>query len=185
MAGDIKYKDVNGDGTVDKNDMVPMGYPTVPEIQYGFGLSGGYKNFDCSFFFQGNARVSFFIDAVGIAPFEQRRNALAIIARDSWNETNPDVHSFWPRLSTEPLTNNTISSSWWLRDGSFLRLKSVEMGYSLPGVQKIKLNSSRIYVNIENLFVISSFKLWDPELRGSGLGYPLNRRFNVGIQLFF
>jgi TonB-linked SusC/RagA family outer membrane protein len=185
MAGDIKYTDVNNDGRVDANDMIPMGYPTVPEIQYGFGLSSGYKKFDFSFFFQGNARVSFFINPSGIAPFADRRNALAIVARDSWTEDDPNVHAFWPRLSIDPLKNNSQQSSWWLRNGSFIRLKTIEFGYSLPGIDKIKLQSSRIYFSMENVFVISPFKLWDPEMGNSGLGYPLNRRFNVGIQLSF
>jgi TonB-linked SusC/RagA family outer membrane protein len=198
MSGDIKYKDINGDGVVDKNDRVPLGYPTVPEIQYGFGLSTGYKKLDFSFFFQGNARVSFFIDPTegGIAPLANRRNSLAIVARDYWTETKPNVHAFWPRLSTQPINNNSPSwkteslenaptSSWWLRDGSFLRLKSVELGYVLPAVAKIGLKSSRIYFSAENLFVLSAFKLWDPEMGRNGLAYPPNRRFNVGIQLSF
>jgi hypothetical protein len=193
MAGDIKYKDVNGDGVVNGNDMVPMGFPTVPEIQYGFGLSTGYKNVDFSFFFQGNARVSLFINATanssnteaGIAPFVNRRNALPIIARDYWSETNPNPHAFWPRLSTNTLDNNTQQSSWWLRDASFLRLKTLEVGYNLPGFDKIGLKASRIYFSGENLFVISSFKLWDPEMGAHGLKYPPNKRFNIGIQLSF
>lgn len=192
MAGDIKYKDVNGDGVVNSNDMVPLGLSTVPEIQYGFGLSAGYKKFDASFFFQGNARVSLFInpgtDANGISPFSSRRNALAIIAEDHWSETNPDVHAFWPRLSVDPIVNNTQTSSWWLRNGAFLRLKTVEMGYNLPengALSKIGLKSSRIYFSGSNLFVISPFKLWDPEMGRGGLGYPPNRRFNIGIQLSF
>jgi hypothetical protein len=192
QAGDIKYKDVNGDGKVDKNDQIAMGFPTVPEVQYGFGLSAGYKKFDISFFFQGNARVSFFIDPKaqhdglhGIAPFENRRNALAIVARGSWSETNPDVHAFWPRLSTEEVQNNTQQSSWWLRDGSFLRLKTVETGYNFSGIKKIGLENFRFYLSIENLFVISPFKQWDPEMGSSGMGYPLNRRFNIGLQLTF
>jgi TonB-linked SusC/RagA family outer membrane protein len=185
MAGDIKYTDVNNDGVVNANDYVAMGYPTVPEIQYGFGISAGYKKIDFSFFFQGNARVSFFINSGDIAPFLNRRNALAIISKDSWSETSPDVHAFWPRLSTESLANNTRNSSWWLQDGSFLRLKSVEIGYNLPEIKKLRLHNGRVYLSMENLFVLSSFKLWDPELRGSGLGYPLNRRFNVGIQVSF
>jgi TonB-linked SusC/RagA family outer membrane protein len=196
QAGDIKYKDINGDGKVDLNDQVAMGFPTTPEIQYGFGLSGGYKNFDISFFFQGNARVSFFIDPIGIAPFQGRRNALEIVARGSWSETNPDVHAFWPRLSVDQIENNTgkydaahpelsWTSSWWLRDGSFVRLKTVEAGYSFTGFKKIGMENLRAYVSAENLFVISAFKLWDPEMGGNGMGYPLNRRFNVGLQLSF
>lgn len=173
-----------------------MGYPTVPEIQYGFGMSSGFKNVDFSFFFQGNARVSFFIDPGsfddegrlhGIAPFYNRRNAPAIVARGSWSETNPDVHAFWPRLSTEILENNIQESSWWLRESSFIRLKTIELGYTLPAesMKKLRVYSSRIYLSIENLFYLSAFKLWDPEVGGNGLGYPLNRRFNVGIQLSF
>ena len=191
MAGDIKYKDVNGDGIVNSNDMVPLGLPTVPEVQYGFGLSAGYKAFDFSFFFQGNARVSLFInpgtDNNGIAPFASRRNALALIADDHWSETNPDVHAFWPRLSVDPIANNNQTSSWWMRNAAFLRLKTVEMGYNIPKntFKKIGLKSSRIYFTSENLFVISPFKLWDPEMGRGGLGYPPNRRFNVGVQLSF
>ena len=197
LAGDIKYKDVNNDGVVNSNDRVPLGLSTVPEIQYGFGLSAGYKKFDFSFFFQGNGRVSLFInpetdnagtDNDGIAPFASRRNALAIIAEDHWSETNPDVHAFWPRLSVDPIRNNTQTSSWWLRNGAFLRLKTVEMGYNLPemtALNKIGLKSSRIYFSGENLFVISPFKLWDPEMGRNGLGYPPNRRFNIGVQLSF
>lgn len=195
MAGDIKYRDINGDGVVNSNDRIPMGYPTVPEIQYGFGLSTGYKKFDFSFFFQGNARVSFFIDASdyvddwgiarGIAPFSGRRNALTIVGDDYWTASNPNVHAFWPRLSTTPIKNNSEQSSWWLRDGSFLRLKTIEVGYTLPGYEKIGLSNSRVYFSVENMFAISSFKLWDPEVGSGGLGYPPNRRFNVGIQLSF
>ena len=193
MAGDIKYKDVNGDGVVNGNDRVPLGFPTVPEIQYGFGLSAGYKQFDFSFFFQGNGRVSFFINPgvgggssgdEGIAPFVSRRNALEVVARDYWTETNPNVHAFWPRLSTEPIDNNLQQSSWWLRDGSFMRLKSVEIGYSPKGLERIGLGpGTRIYVSTENPMVFSKFKLWDPEMGRRGLRYPPNKRFNIGIQL--
>lgn len=185
MPGDIKYKDINNDGKIDAGDQIPIGYPSVPELQYGFGLSTGYKKFDLSFFFQGNARVSFFINPSSIAPFENRRNALQIVADDYWTETDPDINSFWPRLSTTPLDNNVQRSTWWLRDGKFLRLKSLEIGYSIPAINKIGLKGSRVYMSGENLFVISPFKMWDPEMGGNGLGYPINMRFNIGIQLSF
>jgi TonB-linked SusC/RagA family outer membrane protein len=184
-AGDIKYKDINGDGKVNSNDRVAMGYPISPEVQYGFGLSGGYKKFDVNFFFQGNARVSFFIDPAACAPFYNRRNALAIIAKDSWSERNPDLHAFWPRLSTDYLANNYQTSTWWLREGGFLRLKTVEAGYSFSGYKKIGLQNIRLYLSAENIFYVSPFKLWDPEMGGSGLGYPPNRRFNIGLFLEF
>jgi hypothetical protein len=162
-----------------------MGFPTVPEIQYGFGLSTGYKDFDFSFFFQGNARVSFFIDANGIAPFANRRNALQIVADDYWKETDPNVLAFWPRLSASPTANNTQQSSWWLRDGKFLRLKTIEAGYNLPAVNKFGVKNTRIYLSAENLLAISAFKMWDPEMGANGLAYPINRRFNIGLQINF
>jgi TonB-linked SusC/RagA family outer membrane protein len=196
--GDIKYLDVNKDGVINNNDKIPMGFPTVPEIQYGFGLSGGFRNFDLSFFFQGNARTSFYIDPgtydddpnnptglKGIAPFVARRNAPAIVARGSWSEVNPDIHAFWPRLSTEINNNNLQPSSWWLREGSFVRLKSVEIGYNFPDLKKFFIQSARVYVTLENLFYFSSFKLWDPEMGGNGLGYPINRRYNIGLLFNF
>ncbi|GAP73315.1 TonB-dependent receptor plug [Candidatus Symbiothrix dinenymphae] len=184
-AGDIKYSDINGDGKVDTDDMIPLGFPSVPEIQYGFGLSAGFKKFDFSFFFQGNARVSFFIDPSAISPFYNDRGALSFIGENSWTETNPNVHAAWPRLAMDQIPNNTVSSTWWLRDGSFLRLKSIELGYNFPAIAKIKLQGCRLYFSAENLATFSAFKLWDPELGGNGLGYPLNRRFNVGLQLSF
>jgi TonB-linked SusC/RagA family outer membrane protein len=190
-AGDIKYTDVNGDGVVNDNDMVYMGFPSVPEIQYGFGLSTGYKNWDFSFFFQGNGRVSFYIAPEKIAPFINRRNALAIVANDYWTETNPNVHAFWPRLSVESSAdemtkeNNFKPSSWWMRDGSFLRLKTIELGYNFDSLHKLRIQNLRAYLSAENVFLVSSFKLWDPEMGDNGLGYPLQRRFNVGLQLAF
>ncbi|MEN6453390.1 MAG: hypothetical protein ABFD10_03960 [Prolixibacteraceae bacterium] len=170
-----------------------MGYPTKPEIQIGAGLSVGYKKFDLSFFFQGNARVSMFINpgvgggndgSEGIAPLVGQRNAMPIIARDYWSETNPNPYAFWPRLSTTTINNNLQQSSWWLRDVSFLRLKTVELGYNFPA-KRFKLENCRLYLTCENLFVLSHFKLWDPEMGRKGIGYPPNRRFNVGFKLDF
>src|SRR5690606_40063734 len=109
-----------------------------------------------SFFFQGNSLVSLFINPGtndhGIAPFAGRRNALSIIAEDYLSETNPNVHAFWPRLSVDPLANNTQRSTWWLRTGAFLRLKSVELGYNLPEgtLSGIGMKNSRIYESEEH-----------------------------------
>lgn len=183
MAGDIKYKDINKDGVVNSYDIVPMGFPRVPEIQYGFGMSSGYKKFDFSFFFQGNARTSFFMDPAAITPFVNRRNSLSFVADSYWSESNPDVHALFPRLSTSIINNNSQSSSWWLRDGSFLRLKTLEAGYNYDGLAS--LSNIRVYFSCENVFIISAFKLWDPEVGSYGLNYPLNRTFNLGVQLSF
>lgn len=181
MAGDIKYKDVNNDGVINSYDVVPMGYPSVPEVQYGFGASMGFKKIDFSFFFQGTARKSFFMDSKAITPFINRRNALSYVAESYWSETNPDVHALFPRLSTSEIVNNSRNSSWWLRNGSFLRLKALEAGYNYkrPNTKF----GGRFYISCENVFVLSTFKLWDPEVGSNGLNYPLNRTFNVGVQL--
>jgi len=185
MGGDIKYRNINGDDRIDAGDQIPIGFPTVPEIQYGFGLSTGYKRYDFSFFFQGNSRVSFFINPNSIAPFTNRRNALSIVADDYWTETNPNVHAFWPRLSLLPSDNNTEQSTWWLRDGKFLRLKTIEFGYTLQEFNNVKISRCRFYINAENLFLIAPFKMWDPEMGSNGLAYPINRRFNMGVHLSF
>lgn len=185
MAGDIKYVDVNDDGKIDDNDKVPLGYPTTPEIVYGFGLSTGYKGFDFSFFFQGSALSSFYVDPAAISPFVNERNALQIIADNHWSDFNPDPYAFWPRLSTEIVENNIQPSTWWLQNGAFLRLKSVELGYSLPTelMKKWKMKDTRFYVSANNLLTFSVFKLWDPEMGGYGLGYPPQMVINVGINI--
>ena len=187
LAGDIKYVDVNDDGRVDDLDMVPIGFPTVPEIVYGFGVSSGFRDVDLSFFFQGIGRESFFIDPATIAPFINERNALDIIADNHWSYDNPDPYAFWPRLSTQSVSNNEHPSTWWIRNGAFIRLKNVELGYSIPGriTNRVNIDNARIYVNGVNLFALSKFKLWDPEMAGNGMGYPTQRMFNMGVQVSF
>jgi TonB-linked SusC/RagA family outer membrane protein len=186
LPGDIKYKDLNGDGKISELDKAPIGDPFVPEIVYGFGASMGYKNIDFSFFFQGAAKSSFFIQPTNIAPFINERNALNIISDNHWSENNPDPYAFWPRLSTEEVNNNNQDSTWWLRDGDFLRLKSIELGYTLPEQWfKIKNLRTRFYVSGLNLFTISKFNLWDNEMGGNGLGYPPQRVMNLGLQINF
>jgi len=194
MPGDIKYKDINNDGVIDINDEVPIGYPTTPEIIYGFGVSSSYKNFDLSFFFQGSARSSFFIDAYRTSPFIDTsgsaigNNALLTAwANDHWSENDRDLYAAWPRLSDQLIDNNNRNSTWWLRDGSFLRLKSLEIGYSIDEeiMGKAKLESARIYLSATNLFTISKFKIWDVEMGGNGLGYPIQKGINLGLNMNF
>lgn len=193
-AGDIKYRDINGDGQITEADKIPIGYPTRPEINYGFGGTIGYKNFDFSFFFQGSARSSIFIDPASISPFvmksdpgyEGNQNGLLrVIANDHWSEDNRNLYAFWPRLSDRINENNTQVSTWWMRNGAMLRLKSLEIGYNLPekAARKIGMRQLRVYLNASNLFVISGFKLWDPEMGGNGLGYPLQRVYNIGLTI--
>jgi TonB-linked SusC/RagA family outer membrane protein len=194
-AGDIKYKDINGDYVIDENDQVPIGYPETPEINYGFGISAGYKNIDFSCFFQGSARSSFWIDPKATAPFINdagddftgSRAMLQYWADDYWNETSRNIHALWPRLSPQEVKNNTVTSTWFMRNGDFLRLKTLELGYTLPAkwLNPIKMKSIRFYASGTNLFVISAFKMWDPEMAGDGLKYPVQRVFNLGVTVEF
>jgi TonB-linked SusC/RagA family outer membrane protein len=196
MAGDIKYKDINEDGKITELDQVPIGYPASPEIVYGFGLSAGYKNLDISCFFQGLARESFWIDLhddsnrgiIGTAPFVGRQRALLkVYADDHWSEDNRNLFARYPRLSETNISNNEQRSTWFMQNGAFLRLKSVEIGYTFPQkvLQKMYISGLRLYLSGTNLLTFSKFKLWDPEMAGNGLGYPVQRVFNLGVQLSF
>jgi len=199
-GGDIKYRDVNGDGKINGLDRVPIGFPTVPEIVYGFGTSFGFKNIDVSVFLQGSARSSFWIDARATAPFVNyhyqndpfansfANNALLkAFAESHWSEDNPNVYALWPRLADHEIPNNTTTNTWFMQNGLFLRVKSVEIGYSLAGrfLQDRGIRDARIYLSGTNLFHFSKFKLWDPEMGGNGLGYPLQRVINIGAHLSF
>ncbi|KAF5036443.1 TonB-dependent receptor SusC [anaerobic digester metagenome] len=190
-GGDIKYLDVNRDGKVTEADRVPIGYPTVPEIIYGFGVSTGYKGFDLSVFFQGSARQSFWINAGsslgGTAPFINDTQVLKAYADNYWSEENQNVYALWPRLSTTLNSNNVATSTWFMRDASFLRLKQMEFGYTIPKryTEKIKMNNLRFYVSGTNLLLFSKFKMWDVEMAGNGLGYPNQRVINFGLNFTF
>ncbi len=193
IAGDIKYRDINGDGQITTLDRVPIGYPTTPEIVYGFGFSAGWKSFDLSAFFQGTARRSFWIRTTSATnqystmPFQNNTQLLKAYADDHWSELNRNLYALHPRFDYEVNANNSLQSTWWMRNGSFLRLKSVELGYSVPSrlTQKIKLEKIRIYASGTNLLTFSKFKLWDPEMAGNGLGYPIQKVINAGIQISF
>jgi len=176
MPGDIMYRDITEDGIITSDDRVRMGHPTVPEIVYGFGPSFNYKSFDFSFLLQGVARTSFFI--TGFHPFgsSEIRNVLEFIDESHWSRDNPDVFANYPRLSKLNNPNNTSASSYWLRDGSFLKLRNVELGYTY--------RFARVYLSGLNLLTFSKFNHWDPEMGGgNGLSYPTQRVVNVGIQL--
>ncbi len=188
-GGDIKYRDVNGDGQITSADMVPIGHPTTPEINYGFGWTIGHRTIDFSAFFQGSARSSIFIDPSKISPFVisggNQNELLRSIANSYWSESSRNLYAFWPRLSDYLISNNDQVSSWWMRNGAFLRLKTVEFGYNIPqsALKRLGLRNARLYVNGTNLCVWSKFKMWDPEMGGDGLGYPLQRVFNIGINV--
>jgi TonB-linked SusC/RagA family outer membrane protein len=195
-GGDIKYRDLNGDGKIDGSDLTFIGNPTVPQIVYGYGLSAGFKNFDISAFFQGQAQVSLFIDASRVSPFIQspdpdyangNTQLLKAFADNHWSEDNQNLYALYPRLGANgaQIENNRQNSTWWMRDGSFLRLKSLEIGYTVPSriSNRLSLKKCRIYFNGLNLYTWSAFKLWDPEVGGNGFSYPIQKVFNIGLNV--
>ena len=181
--GDVKYvdqPDQNGeyDNKIDANDRVQLGYPHVPEIIYGFGPSISYKKWDLSFFFQGQANVSLMMKDFEPFGTQSKNNVLQWIADDYWGKDNQNPNARYPRLTKYNNRNNMQESTYWLRNAAFLRLKSLEVGY--------KFKFGRVYASATNLANFSAFKLWDPEMGGgAGMSYPLQRTFNIGLQLTF
>ncbi|MBL1407664.1 TonB-dependent receptor [Sphingobacterium faecale] len=175
--GDIKYRDLNGDNVIDDNDKMVIGNPTIPQMIYGFGMSVAYRKLGVSFNFQGTGKSSLMM--ADIHPFDKNEhNVMQFIGDNYWQESNPDVNALYPRLDNEANAHNRQNSTFWLRNASFIRLKDVELSYDF------KL--FRIYLAATNLFRISSFKNWDPELGGgSGLSYPLQRTARFGVQFNF
>ena len=196
QPGDIKYKDVNGDGIVDDGDRVAIGATDTPSLIYGLGASVSWRGFDFNLHFQGAGKYTFLINSGAVNAFRDGRwgNILQGITDNRWisfdisgtKETeNPNAP--YPRLSYGYNLNNQQSSSFWLRNGRFLRLKNLDIGYTLPKpmVNTIHLESVRIYISGQNLITWSPFKLWDPELdsRQRGQIYPITRSFTAGIQI--
>jgi TonB-linked outer membrane protein, SusC/RagA family/TonB-dependent outer membrane receptor, SusC/RagA subfamily, signature region len=179
-VGDIKYKDINGDNIVDANDYVWKDTPYVPEIQYGFGATLNYRKWDFSFMFQGTG--NFQIRMYNHHPFCNASSTGFGIAKyisdDHWSWDNNNANAKYPRLTPVNSDNNTVASTFYLRNADFLRLKNVEIGYSFK--------SFRVFAAGSNIFTISPFKYWDPELgNGNGLKYPLQRTTKLGLQFKF
>lgn len=177
--GDIKYKDLNGDGKIDNNDMMQIGNPNIPQVTYGFGSSIQYKKFDFGIFFQGITKVSLMMS--NIHPFSASESVIFDwISKERWTESNPNPQALYPRLisKAEAGFNNYQPSTYWIRNGAFIRLKNAEIGYTYK--------KARLYLSGQNLLTFSSFKYWDPEQGGgNGLGYPPSRILNAGVQLNF
>lgn len=187
--GDIKYKDVNGDGKINDNDIVPIGSTTKPNLIYGFGISAQWKGFDFNVLFQGVGESSFFINGFTVYPFSEGSwgNILTDVVGNYWSlGKNEDIHAKYPRLTYGNNSNNNRASTYWLRDGSYLRLKNLEIGYTLPKafVSSMHIQNVRFYFMATNLLTFSEFDLWDPELGSSnGQQYPLSRTFTLGMTI--
>lgn len=201
QPGDIKYKDVNGDGIVDDNDIVAIGATTTPNLIYGLGVSVTWKGFDFNVHFQGAGKSTFLMDGKCVWAFSQDRygQIFADLVKDRWvdSETaaqlgipaNENPNASYPRLVLlEGITshNNYRASTFWMRDSRYVRLKNLDIGYTLPKswVNRIHVNDLRIYVQGSNLLTWSKFKLWDPEMGSSnGENYPITKSITAGIQI--
>ena len=189
-VGDIKYKDVNGDGRITPEDEVAIGDPDIPEIVYGFGISMAYKGIDLSIFFQGAANMDFMLGGDGFYPFlrgEEQGNVTKW-ATDRWTPENPRQDALFPRLSDGDNPNNYRNSTWWQRSADYLRLKTLDIGYTFPKkwTSKFKVSTLRIYLSGLNLLTFSKFKYWDPELgNGNGAAYPIQKNLYLGVNLNF
>ena len=187
--GDIKYKDVNGDGRINDDDVVPIGATTRPNLVYGFGLSTSWKGIDFNVHFQGAGKSSFFINGYTVYPFSEGDwgNILTDVVGKYWSlGSNENPHAEYPRLSFGGNNNNYRASTYWLRDGSYMRLKTLEIGYTLPKtfVNKLHIDNIRFYLMGTNLLTFSSFKLWDPEMGSSnGQKYPLSKTYTLGMTI--
>lgn len=196
QPGDIKYKDVNGDGVVNDGDKVAIGATTKPNMIYGFGISASWKGLDVNVHFQGAGKTSFFIEGATVHAFSAGEwgNILSDVANSNrWIDheisgtmATENPNASYPRLSYGGNSNNYRQSTFWLRNGSYLRLKTLELGYSIPKplVNKIRFNNIRLFLRGSNLLTFSSFKLWDPELGSStGTEYPLAKSLTLGLSV--
>ncbi len=187
--GDVKYKDINGDGVITVDDQVPIGYSSVPELVYGFGVQFDYKGFDLGLFFRGQGRVSYALGGAYI-PFNQGvgKGNLFEEALDRWTVDNPRQDAQYPRLYNGTSSNNWQASTKTIYDGSFLRLADVELGKTLNKtmLEKFHIKGLRLYVHVNNAAIFSKWKMWDPESGDNdGSKYPLQRKMNFGIRANF
>lgn len=203
QPGDIKYKDVNGDGIVDDGDIVAIGATNRPNLIYGLGASVAWKGFDFNVLFQGAGKSTISMGGKTVWAFSQDRygQILNDLVKDRWvdKETaatlgipaNENPNASYPRMiliEGEGSCNNYRSSTYWTRDCSYVRLKNLEIGYSLPTdfLAHLRIENARFFVQATNLLTFSNFKLWDPEMGSSnGEAYPLTKSFTAGLTVSF
>ncbi|WP_163172184.1 TonB-dependent receptor [Bacteroides sp. 51] len=187
-AGDIKYKNMNDDDKIDSSDKVVIG-STIPRYTFGMNLGGSYKGFDCSMFFQGVGKADGYLDGAGIIPFVNGGGVGGTVLesfKDYWTEDNRSAA--YPRLTFNE-TNNSQNSTFWLKDASYLRLKNLQIGYTLPAVitKKAGISKLRIFANGTNLFTLDKF--WDGYNVESPIGsvvfYPQVKVYSFGVEVNF
>jgi hypothetical protein len=198
MPGDIKYRDINNDGTIDVKDATFIGYPETPRMIYGFSGFINYKSLEFNFAFQGSGKRTFFINPQSISPFVGDHAMLSAIYEDHWSEDNMAKKPFWPRLSTYNIIEHNPQENWYagseirkstyfMRECSFLRCTVLSLAYNLPRklLNKYKLQNIKFIASVNNPFNITNFKLWDVELGENGFNYPIQKTYSIGLNVNF
>ncbi|WP_276483762.1 TonB-dependent receptor [Paraflavitalea pollutisoli] len=190
-AGDIKYKDMNGDGKIDSYDQGPIGYGAFPEIVYGFGPTISWKGFSIAGWFKGISNVDISLNGDGLQPFSQggERGNLMKQITDRWTPDNTNPRPLYPRLTYGNDNMNYANSTWWVKNGAFLRLQTLQLSYDFARSSWLKyvgMSNLSVYFIGYNLWTKSEFDMWDVELGdGKGATYPLTKTFNFGIKCSF
>ncbi len=194
QPGDIKYRDINGDGRINVDDQVPIGYSNFPEKIFGISFGASYKGFDCSFLLQGATNVSLTYNRRHNRGWFESSGAVDYLVNSWSKERYEQGLPIWlPLLSEGDVNNkhNYQSSTYWTRDASYLRFKNLEVGYTFSKniLSKVGLSSIRVYLSGNNLYTWSStFPGIDPELPPGPTNeepYPLTRTFNFGLNVKF
>jgi TonB-linked SusC/RagA family outer membrane protein len=180
QPGDIKYKDQNGDNIIDQNDIYPVGKPSLPQLTFGLHIGLQYKGFDIDALLQGITDCSIYLSGNYYWAF-QNNAKISTFALNRWTAETAETADY-PRLSANNNLNNFRPSSFWLRDGSYVKLRSLELGYSLPEktIKKLGMSSVRFFANGTNLFSWDAFHIVNPEYI---TGYPAFRTVSIGISL--
>ncbi len=200
MPGDIRYRDLNKDGTIDVKDATYIGFPETPRVIYGFGGFVNYKNWEFNFSFQGSGKRSFFMNPKVISPFNGDHAMLTAIYNDYWSADKVSNKPFWPRLSTQNLishnpqedwynanNNETRKSTYFMRKCNFLRCSGLELAYNVKKnlIRKSKTQNLKLFIRANNPFVITNFKIWDVELGENGFNYPIQKTYTAGLNFSF
>ena len=182
MPGDLKYKDLNGDGIVDDKDRKSLG-TYFPKINFGLRLGFEYKNFDFSALLQGAGMVDAIAREQVIYAFYNGGKVVENYL-DRWTPQNPNGK--YPRLSMQNTQKNWETSSFWMQNASYLKMRNMQLGYTIPKqvLGKSGISNLRIYFSVDNLFTISGFDNLDPEVP-YGTYYPLTKNYSFGVNVSF
>lgn len=183
-AGDIKYKDMNGDKVINSDDRVAMGYnSTCPEIYYSFSLGLEWKGLGFSALFQGVGNYTAILSGTYYRPLVDNTTISNYVYRNRWTPETPNAR--FPRLTTETVDNNLQTSSLWLADRSFLKLRNCEVYYKLPSswLNRFWVKNAKVYVRGVDLLCFDSIDQLDPEAMNSS--YPATRSIHVGLSVGF